>query len=202
MTHDGALTGLLEALDRRLAAAGGAAGDFRSALKLVRPPPRPPGAATAALPVCRFLDAALAAAVPAELAAPLAALAPALCWVQNPNHRRAPPDPRFLDNYGYAVIAGPAAGAPALAACEAMALGMLLLGPRTHYPRHAHPAEELYVPLHEAQWYQGGGAWTAQPAGMLIHHRPGVPHATRTDDRPLLAIYLWRGEIAVHARIG
>ena len=28
-----------------------------------------------------------------------------------------------------------------------IAAGFLLLGPHTHYPRHSHAAEELYIPL-------------------------------------------------------
>src|SRR5690348_11120986 len=65
------------------------------------------------LAVCRFWGDALAAA-PGPLMAPLAALAAWLSWSQNPNYRRRPPAPAFLDNYGYAVIAGPADGPPAL----------------------------------------------------------------------------------------
>src|SRR5689334_16641166 len=114
---------LMARLGQRLAAAAPAAApearsdlaSFAAALAALKRP-----AALAArpadglpLPVCRFWDMALLAALdgPAgELAAPLAALGPALAWAQNPNYVRQPPSPGFLADYGYAVIAGPAAG--------------------------------------------------------------------------------------------
>jgi hypothetical protein len=199
--HDSAIAGFIAALERALAGAGAPADGFRADLPSARADGRSGSAPSARLPACRFLDAAFADAAPAALALPLAALMPALAWTQNPNYRRAPPDPRFLDSYAYAVIAGPAAGAPALARCEALAVGVLLLGPHTHYPRHAHPAEELYLPLNPAEWWRGEGPWTTQPPGTLIHHAPNVPHATRTGAGPLLAIYLWRGDLATHAQL-
>jgi hypothetical protein len=195
-----ALPRLVEALAASLAAAPDAAG-FGAALAAVPPTGAQPSALPFGLPVCAHWGAALAAAAPASLAGPLAVLGPALAWSQNPNYRRRPPDATFLDNYGYAVIAGPSAGAPALVVCERLALGVLLLGPRTHYPRHAHPAAELYLPLNAAEWWKGEGPWTAQPAGAVIHHPPNLPHATRTGEGPLLAIYLWRGDLATPARI-
>src|SRR5262245_21998309 len=69
------------------------------------------------LPVCRFWVDAIAAASRAgsSLAGVVDRLAPHLSWTQNPNYRREPPDPGFLDRYGYAVIVGPEDGPPALA---------------------------------------------------------------------------------------
>lgn len=160
-------------------------------------------ASPAILPVCRFWSVALgqAGANVAGLRAALATLAPRLSWTQNPNYRRSPPSTDFLDNYGYAVLAGPPDGPPALALCENLALGVLLLGPRTHYPLHHHPAAEIYIPLNDALWWCGEGPWRDQQPGTVIHHAPNVPHATRAGATPLLALYLWRGELATHARL-
>lgn len=177
---------------------------FAAALETIHP-----GAAVApppqALPVCRHLPAALAAAggTPAEpLAAALAELAAAAYWAQNPNYRQRPPSGEFLDGYGYFVLAGPADGPPSFIECPELACGLLLLGPGTLYPAHRHPAVELYVPLtDEGEWQSGDEPWRRQPAGTLIHHESGVPHAMRAGGTPLLAAYLWRGELATHARI-
>jgi Dimethlysulfonioproprionate lyase len=157
----------------------------------------------AILPVCRFWSVALgqAGANVSSLCAALTALAPRLSWTQNPNYRRAPPSPDFLDNYGYAVLAGPADGPPALARHDSLAFGVLLLGPRTHYPRHHHPAAEIYIPLNPAEWWRDEGPWHEEAPGAVIYHAPDVPHATRTGQTPLLALYLWRGELATHARL-
>lgn len=124
------------------------------------------------------------------------------CWTQNPNYRRRPPDPGFLENYGYFVVAGPADGPPAFVETPGLAMGFLLLGPGAHYPAHRHPAEEIYIPLTgEGEWRKGDAPWRREVAGAVIHHPPGIPHATRAGAAPLLALYLWRGALATHARL-
>jgi len=157
------------------------------------------------LVVGRHIPAALAAAR-GTAAEPLADAAGTLAaeafWTQNPNYRRRPPDSGFLDGYGYFVVAGPADGPPAFVETSSLAVGLLLLGPGTHYPAHRHPAEELYIPLAgDGEWQKGDGPWRTEPAGAVIHHPSGVPHATRAGKTPLLAAYLWRGELATYARL-
>jgi hypothetical protein len=188
----------------------GAAADCRRFAALARELPSGTAWPTAAtnpfgLPVCRFWAPALE---PADGQGPLAgmvhalqALGPWVVWTQNPNYRRNPPSPDFLDRYGYAVIAGPAEGPPALISHAALALGVLLLGPRTHYPEHRHPATELYVPLNVGEWWRGDGPWRTEAPGAVIHHGSEVAHATRAGDSPLLAIYLWAGDLGTHARL-
>jgi mannose-6-phosphate isomerase-like protein (cupin superfamily) len=97
----------------------------------------------------------------------------------------------FLRNYGYTEIVGPNAPLYSPRLC----CGFLLLGPLTLYPRHHHEAEEIYVILRgRAGWLQGDAVWRQHRPGTLIHHARGEPHAMRTADQPLLALYLWRGE--------
>jgi hypothetical protein len=158
------------------------------------------------LPACRFWAAALAGedngGLVSDLRHALAGLGPWLVWTQNPNYRRTPPSADFLDHYGYAVIAGPHDGAPPLVEHAALALGVLLLGPATHYPLHRHPAIEIYVPLNSAEWWRGDGPWREEAPGAVILHSSGVPHATRTGGEPLLAVYLWSGDLETHAQLG
>jgi quercetin dioxygenase-like cupin family protein len=157
------------------------------------------------LPVCRHWPTARAEAAlgpVAEIGRALATLGPSLHWAQNPNYRRQPPHPAFLHGYGYAVLAGPAAGPPPLLRAERLALGVLILAPCTLYPLHHHPAIEQYVVLSgDGEWWRGPGPWRRHPAGAVVHHSPHVPHAMRAGPRPLLALYLWRGELATHARL-
>src|SRR5262245_53204611 len=88
------------------------------------------------LPVCRSWAPALEASdrrdPVAGMIRALRALGPWLAWTQNPNYRRSPPSADFLERYGYAVIAGPSDGPPALVGHRALALGVLLLGPGAH----------------------------------------------------------------------
>jgi len=159
-----------------------------------------PAAAPARLAACRFWDEALRVAH-GPLAAPVGVLGPSLSWTQNPNYRRQPPDPGFLDHYGYAVIARPGDGPPALVTEPRVALGVLLLGPHTHYPVHAHPAVEVYVTLTGGEWWRDDGPWRQQPAGAAVYHAPNVRHAMRAGAEPLLAVYVWSGDLATHARL-
>jgi hypothetical protein len=97
----------------------------------------------------------------------------------------------FLQNYGWTELMGRRAPIDA----SRVACGFLLLGPSTHYPRHSHEAEEVYVPLSgTARWQQGDAVWREKPPGTLIHHARSEPHAMHTGAEPLLALYLWRSE--------
>lgn len=148
------------------------------------------------LPVRRFWPAITASG--SKLVVPLAALAPHFRWVQNPNYVASPPDPNFLQNYGYVVLAGPGG----LVESAALALGFLMLGPGTHYPTHRHPAVEIYVvAAGSAEWRKGEDPWHVEPPGSVIRHETMMPHATRTLSEPLLAVYIWQGDLKTHARI-
>ena len=148
------------------------------------------------LPVRRFWPAITASG--GKLVAPLAALAPHFRWMQNPNYVAAPPDPNFLQNYGYVVLAGPGG----LVESAELALGFLMLGPGTHYPAHRHPAVEIYVvAAGSAEWRKAEDPWHIQLPGSVIRHETMMPHATRTLSEPLLAVYIWQGDLKTHARI-
>lgn len=139
------------------------------------------------LPVRRWLSAALADA-PAStqtVAAALAAAERKLQWGQT----YAAGD--FLDAYGWAEVIG----ARGPLASDTHAVGVLLLGPDTFYPPHAHPAREYYVPISGvASWFSDIEDWRPVSPGELVHHPPQVAHAMRTGAQPLLAAYCWTGE--------
>ncbi len=140
------------------------------------------------LPVLRWLPAACAAGTPAELMAALLAAAPHLAWGQT--YAAADIDAAFLDRYGWTELIGLRGPVPS----RHLAAGFLLLGPDTHYPRHSHAAEELYLPLSgTAAWQRGDAPWQERAAGDCVHHPGGMPHAMRTGAAPLLAFYVWRG---------
>lgn len=165
-----------------------------------------PAPGEASLPVLRFWPACLRSMETtgtrfSALAALLHRIAPDFRWRQNPNYRRNPPAPAFLDNYGYAEICGEYGLVQAPIRC-----GILILGPATCYPPHRHPAEEIYIPLTAGAWQRGDvevadRRWIERAAGSVIHHPPEVPHATRALDHPLAALYLWRGDLKTEARL-
>jgi hypothetical protein len=152
------------------------------------------------LPVLRWLPEIARDAAPFgfELVAAVHRASPSLAWRQTytaKDFARA-----FLDNYGWSEILGVGNGA---LASERIACGFLILGPSTHYPRHRHEAEEIYLPLSgTAAWQQGDAGWQDRAPGALIHHASEEPHAMRTGGSPLLALYLWRSDnLAQKARL-
>jgi hypothetical protein len=152
-----------------------------------------------ALPVLRHLTTIAAAPprVASALVTDFLRSAAGLTWHQTYSAQEL--DRAFLDNYGYTELLG----AIGPRCSDRLAAGFLLLGPNTFYPRHRHPAEELYLPLSgTAEWQQGDTVWRGQEPGTLIHHRSDEPHAMRTAAEPLLALYLWRGaDLAQKARL-
>jgi len=145
-------------------------------------------AVAAALPVLRWLPEvqADAPAFSLELVSTLCRAAPSMAWRQT--YPASEVGAAFLQNYGWSELVG--LSGPL--ASERIACGFLLLGPETHYPRHRHEAEEVYIPLAgTASWQQGDGRWRERPPGTVIHHASHEPHAMRTGARALLALYLW-----------
>jgi len=99
-------------------------------------------------------------------------------------------DRAFIDNYGWLEVFGTRGHF----ASDAVAGGVLILGPDLTYPDHHHVAEEIYVPLTGgAEWRMGDEAFRVRAAGQVVHHASNVSHAVRTGGEPLLALYLWRG---------
>jgi hypothetical protein len=146
--------------------------------------------AAADLPVLRWLPqiGGDRAAFAPDVVTAVCRAAPSMAWRQTYSVREA--DGAFLNNYGWSEILG--ASGPLIA--KRIACGLLLLGPSTHYPRHRHEAEEIYLPLSgTAAWQQGGCVWRDRAPGTLIHHASDEPHAMQTGADPMLALYVWRG---------
>ncbi len=145
----------------------------------------------ATLPVLRYLESAVHGAPRAAqaVARELLATAGSLCWRQT--YTPAQVSEQFLENYGWTELLGLAGEVPS----ERLALGFLLLGPETDYPRHAHPAEEIYVPLlGTARWWTEATGWHAVAPLVPVLHEANEAHAMHTGPEPLLALYLWHGE--------
>jgi len=144
------------------------------------------------LNVLRWLPQAVERALPgptATLARMVAEAAIGLAWRQTYSTNAV--SRAFLERYGWSEFCGLSGPVPS----TALACGVLLLGPDTHYPPHRHAASEWYVPLSgTAEWQCDGGEFVMRPPGCCVVHRPGEPHAMRTVSEPLLALYLWSGD--------
>ncbi|WP_413992405.1 dimethylsulfonioproprionate lyase family protein [Labrys okinawensis] len=154
---------------------------------------RPPGENwPAPPPVVAWLETALSQAQvgpEAALAAAVSAFASELVWTFG-----YPPDPRWPglgSSVGFADIIGKSG----LLAAADLVVGLTLLAPHTYYPLHAHPAVELYLVLSGTAEWTAGPSVAIRPAGSLILHPAQLPHAMKTHDEPLLALFTWSGDI-------
>lgn len=141
------------------------------------------------LPVLDHLPAALdTAADPlgsvAAVAGPLRALVGGLDWA--PRAGAATVGEVFLHGHANAQIIGPAGQEQR----RDVTVGLSLMAPGVRYPDHCHPPEEVYLVLSPGEWWQAGGAWYAPGIGGIVHNPPGIMHAMRSGEAPLLAIWL------------
>lgn len=151
------------------------------------------------LPVVSALEGLSRYAAPRTraLVEAIAALSGELDWRQT--YSSADFGARFLQNYGWSEWIGERGAF----ASDAIACGVLILGPETEYPAHSHEAEELYLPLAgHASWRSANSDWRLRPPGRWIHHPAWTTHAMRTGAEPLLAAYVWRaGDLTAKSRI-
>lgn len=158
-------------------------------------------ASPAHVPIQTACEAELAThAAQSPLAQALAALLPFLHITRSKSYMANPPSDNFGENYGYGVICGPEGGPPVLIRDEEIAFGLMFLGPKTHYPLHHHPADELYYTVTGPSfWRAGAEDWTGHGTDAIIHHPPWLPHATLSADRPLVLLYIWEGDLDTDA---
>jgi hypothetical protein len=151
------------------------------------------------LPVVSMLRGASRFAAPRTraLVEAVAAIAGDLEWRQS--YTSADFGERFLQNYGWSEWVGRRGAFES----DAIACGILLLGPGAEYPAHSHEAEELYLPLAgHAFWRSAKSDWRLRPPGRWIHHPSWTTHAMRTAREPLLAAYVWRaGDLTAKSHI-
>ena len=137
-----------------------------------------------------WIDAAVAAPGAHPLTAMIGAFAPELPWL--PAFRS--PESDFFGDYTFCEIVGPEAP------CQSgvIRFGLYLQTPETDYPMHHHAAIEHYCVLSgEADWQRGENAYLSQPPGQHIKHDSFEWHAMKTFAEPLLAMWLWTGDIDI-----
>jgi hypothetical protein len=139
------------------------------------------------LPVCDHLAAAQAVTrLPATLRLlieALAAIDPHLEWQSRSSGPGA--SANFTASHANAMIAGPGG----LEERDDLWLGVSLLAPHVRYPDHTHPPEETYLVLSEGDFMQGADNWMTPGIGGSLYNPPGILHAMRSGDAPLLAIW-------------
>lgn len=84
---------------------------------------------------------------------------------------------------------------------ENIILGLFIFGPNSHYPAHAHPAEEFYIILSgNAEWQIGTNTpYLVKEPGDIMIHQNNESHSFQTGDDTLFCVFGWRGEISARS---
>lgn len=122
----------------------------------------------------------------AKLALAMTDLVPTLAWYRrkpDPSHA-----PNFANGHANAIVVGEGG----IEIRSDVLIGISLMAPHVRYPDHIHPPEEVYISLAGGAWWKEGGEWQEPGPGGLIYNEPGVMHAMRAGQEPLLAVWcLW-----------
>ena len=117
----------------------------------------------------------------------LKAASPHAKWRETYNGTAASPD--LLARFACYCIVG--AGGAWIS--DHWAAYVVYMPPDLDYPRHEHPAEEIYfIVAGRAEFAQGSEPYHTAEAGSIVYHSSGTPHATRTTDHSMLALVFWR----------
>lgn len=139
-------------------------------------------------PALKDLPAGLKAMPASPLSTHIAASAAALTWTGGVFKM---PD-GFVGRYAFVEIIGP----DGLATCPKLRFGLYLQSPDSYYPPHDHAAEEFYCVVGGgARWQIDDGAFFDTRPGSFVHHKPHQRHAMETAADPLLAMWIWTGDI-------
>lgn len=94
------------------------------------------------------------------------------------------------------VIIGPEGTFPA----QDLRFGAFVISAHTVYLLHAHAAEELYIVIGGAgHWWIADEPYAPRGPGDVVHIPSWTPHAIRTDDEPVLTLWVWMGDVSFDA---
>jgi len=135
-----------------------------------------------------WLPAALDALPEDDLAPALRGSASGIPWIIGGAKMPA----SFAGRSAYNEIVGP----DGFAASDVLRFGLYAQAPESFYPPHDHAAEEFYYVLSgTALWQKGEEALSPRPPGSCIRHAPWQRHAMQTMAEPLLALWVWTGDL-------
>ena len=144
-------------------------------------PPRP-------LDVLRHLQSIVLPCLSQDFGSLVRNSAPTLPWTD----RGFGLPPGIRDRNAYAELIGPS-GPMVSDECR---FGFYLQAPDCLYPAHSHAAEEFYYILSgSAEWRLGEAETFVPDVPDLVHHLPWQSHEMRTGQSPLLAMWIWIGDI-------
>jgi mannose-6-phosphate isomerase-like protein (cupin superfamily) len=127
---------------------------------------------------------------PSKLANLIGNCAPLLPWTVG----KVKMLPKFARQSAYVEIVGP----DGFTYSDALRFGLYVQAPDSFYPPHNHAAEEFYSVLSgSAFWQRDNGEFRIMPPGSEIRHAAWQRHAMKTEIEPLLAMWVWTGDLSM-----
>ncbi len=118
-----------------------------------------------------------------------------LNWKVNENYRNVYPQ-HFFENESFVEIIGP----NGLLLASDIRVGFLLMGKNVFYPSHSHEALELYnIIIGKSLWQINFNNFEEKDTNDIIFHDIWEPHAMKTIDETVLALFSWSGNITSEA---
>ncbi|MGB3148514.1 MAG: dimethylsulfonioproprionate lyase family protein [Paracoccaceae bacterium] len=77
--------------------------------------------------------------------------------------------------------------------------GIFYQQPDSYYALHNHDADETYVIVAGGAFWTAGDDQRARVVGDYIHHPSLMPHAFRTGEAGMVALWLWSGDVNIHS---
>ena len=75
-------------------------------------------------------------------------------------------------------------------------VGLFAQTTNTDYVVRTHAAEELFVQIAgRAEWFKQGSPYAEKHPGDRMHHASNQPHASRSGDSAMIAVWVWAGDI-------
>ena len=141
------------------------------------------------LPACSYLDQALSAAAirPGldNVIRTFRLIEPGINWTARSNPGSSASS-NFVDGHANAMVIGPGG----LEDRNDVWFGASLMAPNVRYPDHDHPPEETYLVLSKGEFKQQDNDWFSPGVGGSFYNPPGIKHAMRSVDTPLLAFWV------------
>jgi hypothetical protein len=198
-TRDPALQTLLDLLVEGIAARAGTWPGGPSALERVRDalslvvepvrggsPPEPPPVVPVMLELA-LADAQAAGGYAAAVGKALSQALPQITWYLREGLTPSCED--FADRHALATLIGPSDRLGVLEVRDDVRVGISLVAPRTEYPDHRHPPEELYLALTPGEWRQDLGPWFEPGPGGVVFNTSNILHGMRAGASPQLALW-------------
>lgn len=105
-------------------------------------------------------------------------------------------DGRITENVALRMQTVELIGAHGMIHDDSCRVGLFAQTANTDYIIRTHAAEELFVQIAgEGEWCKGERPYTVRGPGERMHHASYEPHASRTTNSALIALWVWAGEL-------